>query len=200
MILNDRQIQARQDQSPIFTPFHPEKMREVTTETGGMRSILSRGLSSFGYDLSLSDLDFHVFHQPTHETIIVDPKRFETATLSRASIQSDASGDYFVLPPNSYGLGVTRELITVPKDTLMIFIGKSTYARAGVTVNVTPAEPGWLGHLTLEISNHSGLPCRIYANEGICQALLLEGDRPFRDYGEGGKYQSQPQCVVFPKV
>lgn len=196
MLLNDRQIQARQSVSPIFTPYAPEKLNTVETQAGDFISAISYGQSHAGYDLRLSPLQFDIFHHVPGQ--VVDPKSFNPEFLYSAPLAEDEGGEFFILPGNTYALGVTIERIKIPEDVAMIFIGKSTYARAGIIANLTPGEPGWEGHLTLEITNASRSDCRIYANEGIVQALLFEVDKP--DHVYRGKYQNQSQRVTYPRI
>lgn len=129
----------------------------------------------------------------------MDPHGFNTRHLEPAQLHSDSSGEYFILPAHAYALGVVRECITMPDNVLGICIGKSTYARLGIICNMTPVEPGWQGHLTLELSNSSGADCRIYAGEGICQILFFEGESAMAPYGEG-KYQNQLQEVTHARI
>lgn len=161
--------------------------------------VISYGLSSFGYDIRLSPLEFRVFrHIPG---TVVDPKFFNPDNLEPVKLHSDERGSYFILPAHSYGLGVALEKLVVPDNITVMCIGKSTYARVGLIANLTPAEAGWRGHLTLEFSNSSSADCRIYANEGVVQLLFLEGDRCDVSYEtRQGKYQDQPEKVVFSKV
>ena len=189
----------------MIDPFEPGKIREVITgETSdGAKQLaapaISYGTSSYGYDLRLSPNDFRIFrHVPS---LIVDPKRFDDRCLVSAELHEDRidGSRFFVLPGHTYALGVAIERLKLPANITAQFIGKSTYARCGVIVNLTPGEAGWEGHLTLEISNSSGADCRIYANEGICQALLYEGVPCDQPYGDG-KYQGQAAGVTLAKV
>jgi dCTP deaminase len=191
MLLSDLEITALASEGMI-TPFTPELVRSV--DQG--RKVLSYGLSSYGYDLRLSPKEFWTF-RPLKDSV-VDPKAFNPAHLAPASLFHDPDhGTYYILPANSYGLGVTLEHLSLPEDVTAIFIGKSTYARAGVIANLTPGEAGWQGHLTLEFSNSSNCPCRIYANEGIVQALFFRGTPCNTTYKDrAGKYQNQPHTVV----
>jgi dCTP deaminase len=192
-ILNDIQIDDLATDGMI-QPFEPKLIRVLDDV-----KLLSYGLSSYGYDIRLSSKEFRVFrHVPGH---IVNPKAFNTETLERVALQSDEYGEYFILPAHSYGLGVALEKLDIPNDVTVIAIGKSTYCRCGVIANLSPAEAGWTGHLTLELSNSSGADCRIYANEGICQLLFLRGKRCETSYEKrNGKYQNQPEQIVFSKV
>jgi dCTP deaminase len=164
-----------------------------------MRPVISYGLSSYGYDLRLSPAEFRIFrHIPGK---VVDPKNFNPDNLESTALHSDESGEYFILPAHSYGLGVALERIDLPDNITVICIGKSTYARCGIIANLTPAEAAWRGHLTLEFSNSSSADCRIYANEGIVQLLFLEGEPCQVSYEtRRGKYQDQPERVTLAKV
>jgi dCTP deaminase len=201
MLKNDRWIRE-QAAAGMITPFVPELVRRLQHDEGHpFRGIpaLSYGLSSYGYDLRLSPREFHVFrHVPG---TVMNPKRFNPANLERAELHCDQDGEFFILPAHSYGLGVALERLEIPPTITCLFIGKSTYARMGVIANLTPGEAGWCGHLTLEFSNSSGADCRIYANEGVVQALFLEGDPCETTYHDrAGKYQDQPEQVVVARV
>lgn len=160
---------------------------------------LGTGLSSFGYDLSLSQRDFRIFqHLPG---LVTDPKDFKEEHLKPISPIRDNTGCFFILPAHSYGLGVAKEKINLPTDTIAIALGKSTYARSGIHCNVTPAEPGFNGYLTLELSNATPQDCKVYAEEGICQLVFLKGNVCDVSYRHRkGKYQNQKQEVVMSKV
>ncbi|MCU0526112.1 MAG: dCTP deaminase [Elainella sp. Prado103] len=199
MIKNDRWI-IEQAANGMISPFEPKLVRQVPLDgTGSLRPVLSYGLSSYGYDIRLSPAEFLVFrHIPG---TVVNPKRFNTNNLEPVSLQSDEDGDYFVIPAHSYGLGVALERLQVPENVTVICIGKSTYARIGLIANLTPAEAGWRGHLTLEFSNSSSADCRIYANEGVVQLLFLEGIPCEVSYEtRRGKYQDQHEQVTLAKV
>jgi dCTP deaminase len=189
----------------MISPFEPGKVRRVENPLPGhapyghfQRPVISYGTSSYGYDLTLSPKDFRIFrHVPG---LIVDPKNFDDRCLAHAELHHDErDGDYFILPGHTYGLGAVIPYLKLPSNVTAQFIGKSTYARCGIIVNLTPGEAGWEGHLTLEISNSSGSDCRIYANEGICQALFYEGMPCDQPYGDG-KYQGQPAGVTLARV
>jgi len=183
----------------MISPFEPGKVRQVEANWtySGSREVISYGCSSYGYDLTLSPNDFRVFrHVPG---LIVNPKDFDDRCLAPAELQDDEWGQFFILPAHTYGLGAVIPRLKLPPNVTAQFIGKSTYARCGIIVYLTPGEAGWEGHLTLEISNSSGADCRIYANEGICQALFWEGlpcDQPYGD----GKYQGQEAGVTLARV
>jgi dCTP deaminase len=196
-LLNDRQIAALAQQGMI-RPYEPKLIRLAEYETIPRR-VISHGQSSYGYDLRLSPKEFLLFrHVPG---TVMDPKNFNPRNLEPAELQSDHNGDFFILPAHSYGLGVALEKLRVPPNITVICLGKSTYARLGIIFNMTPAEAGWEGHLTLEFSNSSGADCRIYANEGICQILLFEGDPCSVTYEDRkGKYQNQAERVTMAKV
>ena len=153
---------------------------------------ISYGLSSYGYDARVSN-EFKIFTNVNSE--IVDPKNFkQTNFVSKKSSEC-------IIPPNSFVLASTIEYFKIPKDVLVICLGKSTYARCGIIVNVTPLEPGWEGHVTLEFSNTTPLPAKIYANEGAAQFVFLQGDeKPEKTYAQRkGKYMKQTG-VTLPKV
>lgn len=193
MILNDRQI-ARLARQGMIRPFQTKLVRH----TPG-RPVLSFGLGSFGYDLRLSPREFQIFrHVPGK---VVDPKAFSPASLERATLHHDARGRFFILPGRSYGLGVAIERLHLPDDVSALCLGKSTYARCGIIANVTPAEAGWQGHLTLEFSNSSAADCRIYAGEGIVQMVFLQGEPCRTSYStRAGKYQQQTHRITMPRV
>lgn len=193
MILNDLWIRSRAE-AGMIKPFEPALIRAVED-----RKVLSFGCSSYGYDLRLSHREFFTFcHVPG---TIVDPKNFNQANLRPAELQRDGSDAYYILPAHSYGLGVALEYLDIPPDVTALFIGKSTYARCGVIANLTPGEAGWKGHLTLEFSNSSSADCRIYAGEGVVQALFFRGEPCSTSYADrSGKYQHQPQAVVTARV
>jgi dCTP deaminase len=193
MIKNDTWI-TNMSASGMISPFEPQLVRRVD----GL-PVISYGLSSYGYDLRLSASEFRIFkHIPG---TVVDPKNFSPANLEPATLHSDVNGQYFILPAHSYGLGVALEQLKVPDNVTVICIGKSTYARIGLIANLTPAEAGWRGHLTLEFSNSSSADCRIYANEGIVQLLFLEGAPCAVSYEDrNGKYQDQVERVTLARV
>ena len=167
----------------MIEPFVDEQMR------GG---VISYGVSSYGYDIRVAD-DFKVFTN-VYNTV-VDPKNFDPKSFV------DIKADVCVIPPNSFALARTIEYFRIPRNVLTVCLGKSTYARCGIIVNVTPFEPEWEGHVTIEISNTTPLPAKIYANEGIAQVLFFESDEPctvsYRD--KKGKYQAQ-RGVTLPKI
>jgi dCTP deaminase len=193
MIKNDTWITSM-SASGMISPFEPQLVRRVD----GL-PVISYGLSSYGYDLRLSASEFRIFkHIPG---TVVDPKNFSPANLEPATLHTDVNGQYFILPAHSYGLGVALEQLKVPDNVTVICIGKSTYARIGLIANLTPAEAGWRGHLTLEFSNSSSADCRIYANEGIVQLLFLEGAPCAVSYEDrNGKYQDQVEKVTLARV
>ncbi len=184
----------------MIAPFEPSLVRRIEAESlGTTRPVISYGLSSYGYDIRLSPAEFRIFrHIPGS---VVDPKNFNPDNLEATSLHQDDSGEFFILPAHSYGLGVAMEKLSVPDNITVICIGKSTYARCGIVANLTPAEAAWRGHLTLEFSNSSSADCRIYANEGIVQLLFLEGEPCEVSYDtRRGKYQDQPQSVTLARV
>lgn len=156
------------------------------------QGIISYGLSSYGYDLRVSN-HFKIFTNINNT--VVDPKAFDANSFI------DFVGDVCTIPPNSFALASSVEYFKIPDDVITVCLGKSTYARCGIIVNVTPFEPGWEGYVTLEISNTTPLPCRIYANEGLCQVLFFQGDEPCETTyrSREGKYQAQTG-IVLPKI
>ncbi len=154
--------------------------------------VISYGVSSYGYDIRVAD-EFKIFTNVN--SAIVDPKNFDPRSMV------DFKGDVCVIPPNSFALGRTVEYLRIPRGVLTICLGKSTYARCGIIVNVTPFEPEWQGYVTLEISNTTPLPAKIYANEGIAQVLFFEADEQCEvSYADKkGKYQNQ-RTIELPKL
>ena len=154
---------------------------------------ISYGLSSFGYDARVAD-EFKIFHNVNSS--IVDPKKFTSDNFV-----TKKSSEYIIIPPNSFALGTTIEVFKIPRDIMCIVVGKSTYARTGIIVNVTPIESEFFGTVTLEFSNTTPLPAKIYANEGVAQFLFLKGDQtPETSYADRkGKYMGQTG-VTLPKV
>ncbi len=154
--------------------------------------VISYGVSSYGYDVRVAN-EFKIF--TNINTTIVDPKNFDTRSMV------DFVGDACVIPPNSFALARTVEYFRIPRQVLTVCLGKSTYARCGIIVNVTPFEPEWEGYVTLEISNTTPLPARIYANEGLAQVLFFQADEECEtSYADKkGKYQKQ-QSIVLPKL
>ena len=171
----------------MIEPFLPELVRTVEN-----RKIISAGASSYGYDMRLADDGFRVFSPINHTEI--DPKKFAESSLTEPPLRIAEDGSrYYLLPPHSYGLGVTVETFTMPRRVTGVALGKSTYARAGLLVNTTPLEAGWTGRLVVEIANLANLPLRVYVNEGIGQILFFESDEDCAVSYEdrGGKYQNQ---------
>jgi dCTP deaminase len=193
VLKNDKWI-IEQAQTGMIEPFESSLIREVDG-----RRVISYGLSSYGYDLRLAPTDFRVFkHIPG---TVVNPKRFNPNNLETVQLQHDEDGSFFVIPANSYALGVSLERLRIPPNITVICIGKSTMARCGIIANITPAEASWEGYLTLEFSNASSADCRIYAGEGVLQLLFLEGEPCQTTYADRfGKYQNQSQSVTLAKV
>ncbi|HZG38143.1 MAG TPA: dCTP deaminase [Nodosilinea sp.] len=199
MIKNDAWIAKMADEGMI-DPFQPSLVRQLDQAENSLgQPVISYGLSSYGYDIRLSPAEFRIFrHIPG---TVVDPKNFSPANLEPTELKTDASGSYFILPAHSYGLGVALEKISVPNNISVICIGKSTYARCGIIANLTPAEAGWRGHLTLEFSNSSSADCRIYASEGVVQLIFFEGEPCQVSYEtRRGKYQDQAEQVTLARV
>lgn len=182
-IKSDRWIRRMAEEHGMIEPFEAGQVRE---------GVVSYGLSSFGYDIRVAD-EFKVFTDV--HSVVVDPKRFDERSFV------DITADSCIIPPNSFALARTLEYFRIPKDVLVVCLGKSTYARCGIIVNVTPLEPEWEGFLTLEISNTTPLPAKIYANEGIAQLLFFQGDEvPETTYAQRrGKYQGQVG-VTLPRL
>lgn len=168
------------------------KMIEPFVDHQVRDDVISYGLSSYGYDIRVTD-EFKIFTNV--HSAIVDPKHFNPESFI------DYQGDICVIPPNSFVLARTVEYFRIPRNVMTICLGKSTYARCGLIVNVTPFEPEWEGYVTLEISNTTPLPARIYANEGIAQVVFLEGDGVCEvSYADRkGKYQRQ-EAIVLPRI
>ena len=185
-VKSDRWIRRMAAQGMI-EPFEAQQVKEVAG-----RRVVSYGTSSYGYDIRCSD-EFKIF--TNINSTIVDPKSFDAKSFV------DFKGAVCIIPPNSFALARTVEFFRIPRDVLTICLGKSTYARCGIIVNVTPLEPEWQGHVTLEFSNTTPLPAKIYAGEGCAQVIFLQSDEicetSYRD--RGGKYQGQ-QGVTLPRI
>src|SRR5690242_6840023 len=179
----DRWIRRMALEHKMIEPFVDRQVRE---------GVISYGVSSYGYDVRVAD-EFKIFTNVFSAT--VDPKNFDTKSMV------DYIGDVCIIPPNSFALARTVEYFRIPRKVLTVCVGKSTYARCGLIVNVTPFEPMWEGFVTLEISNTTPLPARVYANEGIAQVLFFQSDEPcevsYKD--KKGKYQAQ-RGVTLPKI
>ncbi|HZB96086.1 MAG TPA: dCTP deaminase [Herpetosiphonaceae bacterium] len=184
-IKSDRWITQMAREYGMIEPFEERQVRE---------GVISYGVSSYGYDIRVAD-EYKIFTSATGELTVVDPKHFDPKGFK------DFKGPECIIPPNSFALARTVEYFRIPRDVITICVGKSTYARCGIIVNVTPFEPGWEGFVTLEISNTTPLPARIYSNEGISQVLFFQGDEfPSVSYADRkGKYQGQ-QGVTLPKM
>jgi dCTP deaminase len=186
-IKSDQWIKHMALEQGMITPFAAEQVRE--NEKG---RIISYGVSSYGYDVRCAN-EFKVF--TNINSAIVDPKSFDPDSFV------DVQSDVCIIPPNSFALARTIEYFKIPRNVLTICLGKSTYARCGIIVNVTPLEPEWEGHVTLEFSNTTTLPAKIYANEGVAQMIFLESDEvcavSYRD--RKGKYQGQ-KGVTLPRT
>ncbi len=185
-IKSDRWIENMAREHGMIEPFEPRQVRE-----SGDGRVISYGVSSYGYDVRCAP-DFKVF--TNINSAIVDPKAFDEGSFV------NVARDVCIIPPNSFALARTVEYFRIPRNVLTICLGKSTYARCGIIVNVTPLEPEWEGHVTLEFSNTTPLPARIYANEGVAQMIFIESDEECRvSYADrGGKYQGQVG-VTLPK-
>lgn len=192
-ILSDRQIRSRAEDGMI-SPFRTDLVRQ--TDDGIKR--ISFGPSSFGYDVQLAD-ECRVFSN--HSGEVIDPKELDERFLFNPDIVDGPKGRHVILPPNTYMLGRTIEYFKIPRDILVICLGKSTYARAGLQVNVTPLEPGFEGNIVIELANSTNSPMKVYVGEGIAQFLFLEGSEECEvSYNDrGGKYQFQTG-IVLPRV
>lgn len=185
-IKNDRWIRNMALEHRMIEPFEPRLVRHSTdnTQSPPAERKISYGTSSYGYDVRCAR-EFKIF--TNINSAIVDPKHFDPKSFV------DVCDDVCIIPPNSFALARTVEYFRIPRQILTICLGKSTYARCGIIVNVTPLEPEWEGHVTLEFSNTTNLPAKIYANEGVAQMIFLESDSPcelsYRD--RQGKYQGQ---------
>jgi dCTP deaminase len=186
-IKSDKWIRRMALEHRMIEPFEPRQVRERNGE-----KIVSYGTSSYGYDVRCAN-EFKIF--TNINSTIVDPKRFDEKSFV------DLTAEVCIIPPNSFALARTVEYFRIPRDVLTICLGKSTFARCGIIVNVTPLEPEWEGHVTLEFSNTTPLPARIYANEGVAQFLFFESDEAcetsYKD--RGGKYQGQ-RGVTLPRT
>jgi len=182
-VLSDKWIREMVSKNKMISPFEDKQIRE---------NKISYGLSSFGYDARVSN-EFKIFTNVNSE--IVDPKNFKASNFVTKNVSE------CIIPPNSFVLASTVECFKIPKDVLVVCLGKSTYARCGIIVNVTPLEPGWEGHVTLEFSNTTPLPAKVYANEGVAQFIFLKGNEtPETTYSDrNGKYMGQTG-VTLPKI
>jgi dCTP deaminase len=195
MLLNDKQISILAENDIIF-PFTGEKRRELDNGT----KALSYGLSHAGYDLRLSPEGFMVIDNSVSKDFPLDVKSFDAELMEEQKPLQENGSTFFVLPPFSYALGVSLERISMPNNVMGITDGKSTYARQGTIINVTPIEPGWSGYLTICIVNPLAFPARIYANEGIVQIMFVKLDGDVASAYGNGKYQNQQAKVAFAAV
>jgi dCTP deaminase len=179
-ILSDRQITHLAQTQGMIRPFVKKQVR---------KGVISYGVSSYGYDIRVAN-EFKIF--TNINSTVVDPKNFDPKSF--VTIKAD----HCIIPPNSFALAKTVEYFKIPRDVLTVCVGKSTYARCGIIINVTPFEPEWEGYVTLEISNTTPLPAKIYANEGISQVLFFQGSEPCQtSYADKkGKYQKQKGLVL----
>jgi len=186
-IMSDKWIRDKSLNEEMISPFVEKQVRQANSE-----KIISYGVSSYGYDARVSN-EFKIF--TNINTTLVDPKNFDSQSLV------EKETDVCIIPPNSFALARTVEYFKIPEDVLVVCVGKSTYARCGIIVNVTPLEPGWEGHVTLEFSNTTPLPAKIYAGEGACQFLFFKGnEKCATSYSDrAGKYMGQTG-VTLPKI
>ncbi len=182
-VKSDKWIRRMALEHEMISPFSEKQVAE---------GLISYGLSSYGYDIRIAD-EFKIF--TNIHSAIVDPKNFDPRSFM------DVKADVCIIPPNSFALARSIEYFKIPRDVITVCVGKSTYARCGIIVNVTPFEPEWEGIVTLEVSNTTPLPAKIYAGEGIAQVLFFEGDEPCEtSYADRkGKYQSQ-QGLTLPRM
>lgn len=194
-ILNDLEIAELCLTQNMITPYTAHSIKEMDGIKG---RLLSYGMSSFGYDVRLAE-EAKIF--TNQNASIIDPKSLDGETLIDAVIKTDASGaKYVILPPNSYMLGRTIEYFDIPRDVMIVCVGKSTYARAGCICNTTPIEPGFKGNVVIELANTTSLPMKIYLNEGIAQFLFFRGSPCSVSYDDrNGKYQHQTG-ITLPRV
>ena len=187
-ILSDHWIREMAMNEDMIDPFVDTQQKQEIKKGG----VISYGVSSYGYDARVAD-EFKIFTNV--DSAVVDPKNFDDQGFVTRKT------DICIIPPNSFALARTVEYFKIPRDVLTICVGKSTYARCGIIVNVTPLEPEWEGHVTLEFSNTTPLPAKIYANEGACQFLFLKGDQPCdTSYADrAGKYMGQ-RGVTLPRI
>ena len=182
-VKSDKWIRKMAREHKMIEPYEDRQVRD---------GVISYGVSSYGYDMRVAD-EFRIFTNVNSS--IVDPKNFDSKSFV------EFKGDVCIVPPNSFALGRSVEYFRIPRNVLTLCVGKSTYARCGIIVNVTPFEPEWEGFVTLEISNTTPLPAKIYANEGLCQILFFQSDEvcevSYKD--RKGKYQSQ-KGIVLPKL
>ena len=182
-VKSDKWIRKMAQEHKMIEPYEDRQVRD---------GVISYGVSSYGYDMRVAD-EFRIFTNVNSS--IVDPKHFDSKSFV------EFKGDVCIVPPNSFALGRSVEYFRIPRNVLTLCVGKSTYARCGIIVNVTPLEPEWEGHVTLEFSNTTPLPAKIYANEGVAQMLFFESDEvcgtSYKD--RGGKYQGQ-MGVTLPKT
>ncbi len=192
MILSDKEIKNRAYKENMISPFVNRQIDNREYGTNDKRRVVSYGLSSYGYDIRLGN-NFKIFTNAY--SLQIDPKNFDPMSFVDAYV--NVVGDHILIPPNSFVLSSSLEYIRIPRDILAICLGKSTYARCGIVVNVTPLEPEWHGNITIEISNTTPLPARIYAGEGICQLVFLKGPGCEWSYADkGGRYQGQTEVTL----
>ena len=178
-IKSDKWIEEMSVKNGMIEPFELKQVRDGK---------ISYGLSSFGYDIRVSD-EYKIFTNVNNS--IVDPKNFDSNSFV------DYKGDVCIIPPNSFALARSIEYFRIPRDVLTLCVGKSTYARCGIIVNVTPLEPEWEGHVTIEISNTTPLPAKIYSNEGLCQVLFFESDEVCEKSYKDKKGKYKPEIDIY---
>lgn len=190
-ILSDVEITELNKFKKMITPYVDKQVRKIND-----RRVISYGTSSFGYDVKLASKDLKLFTNVNNA--LIDPKKLDSECLVDAKVVEDKGDKYFILPPNSYALGHTEEYFKIPRDVTVIAVGKSTYARAGCIINVTPIEAGFEGVVVIEIANSTNLPMKVYLEEGIAQFLFFQGNKECSvSYADrSGKYQGQRSTVL----
>ena len=197
MIKNDEWIKEKA-LSGMIEPFSESSVSVGKNYKDNSISLMSYGLSSYGYDIKLSNKEFFTINKSDQR--VINPKSFDKKIIKKEQLFNDDFGEFFILPAHSYGLGVSIEKIKMPQNVLGLCLGKSSYARCGIILNTTPLEPSWEGYITLEFNNASSVDCRIFT-EGIGQILFFEGNLCKTTYKDRkGKYQNQSEEVVFPKM
>jgi dCTP deaminase len=198
-LLSDLQIRHLAEQHGMIEPFEPVAVREMPSG----QKVVSYGVTSYGYDIRVAH-EFKVF-TPTY-CAVVDPKQVDMRAFTEMHFTPGVIGEAVMIPPNSFVLARSLERFNIPRDVLAVVIGKSTYARCGLVVNCTPLEPLWTGYLTIEISNTTPLPARVYANEGIAQVLFYKASQVClvsyaeKDGGKPGKFQNQGPEITLPRM
>lgn len=202
MVKPDNWIIQQCEENGMITPYAKKSIKKMDVDGTGQFNIVSKGLSSYGYDLSLSPEQFYIAQTQPIRGLVDVKKVKETPIFTQVSLQDYTySGDFFVIPPLTVALGLIKERVKMPPNVIGIPFGKSTYARIGLQVNMTPFEPSWQGQPTVQMFNALHHPVKVYADEGIAQLLFLEGDTCDVTYADrDGKYQGEGNQVTFSKV